>query len=111
MAIALVQSKEVTTSLTWDFSAGNHTVSAGLRLGSDLTSGNVFLITIDIRTQKPELAQNGYPDYMPGSGNYNTTLNSSTWNNLGSHSTAGMEIDIHVMHFGLTSFLDLLIKL
>ena len=91
MAIALVQSKEVTTSFTWDFSAGNHTVSAGLRLGSDLTSGNVFLITIDIRTQKPELAQNAYPDYMPGSGNYNTTLNSSTWNNLGSHSTTGMD--------------------
>lgn len=90
MAIALVQSKEVTTSLTWDFSVGNHTVSAGLRLDSDLTSGNVFLITIDIRTQKPELVQNSYPDYMPGSGNYNTTLNSSTWNNLGSHSTTGM---------------------
>jgi len=91
MAIALVQSKEVTTSLTWDFSVGNHTVSAGLRLGSDLTSGNVFLITIDIRTQKPGLVQNSYPDYMPGSGNYNTTLNSSTWNNLGSHSTTGMD--------------------
>jgi len=91
MAITLVQSQEVTASLTWDFSVGNHTVSAGLRLNSDLTSGNVFLITVDIRTQKPETTQNSYPDYMPTSGNYNATLNSSTWNNLGSYSTTGMD--------------------
>lgn len=91
MAITLVQNKEVTTSLTWDFSVGNHTVNATLRLDSDLTSGNVFLITVDIRTQKPGTTSTDYPDYMPTSGNYNTTLNGSTWNNLGSHSTDGMD--------------------
>ena len=91
MAIALVQRSEATTSLAFDFSVGNHTVSAAASLKSAIRSGNLVLITVDIRTQKPESTQNSYPDYLPTSGNYNSTLNSSTWDNLGSHSTTGID--------------------
>ena len=90
MAIALVQSKEVTASLSFDFSVGNHTISRSIRSGAAITSGNMLLLTVDIRTQKTDSNQVSYPDYMPTSGNYNTTLNSSTWNNLGSNATNGM---------------------
>ena len=91
MAITLVQSKTSTVSRTFDFSDGNHTVNSSLSLDSNITPGNTVLLTVDIRTQKPAATQSGYTDYLPLSGNYNDTLTGSTWNNLGSYSTTGID--------------------
>ena len=91
MAITLVQSKTSTASHTFDFSTGNHTVSSTLSLDSNITPGNTVLLTVDIRTQKPAATQSGYIDYLPLSGNYNSILTGSAWNNLGTYSTTGID--------------------
>lgn len=91
MAITLVQSKTSTASASFDFSDGNHTVSSTLSFDSNITPGNTVLLTVDIRTQKTAATQSGYTDHLPLSGDYNDTLTGSTWNNLGSYTTTGID--------------------
>ena len=78
-APTLVQT--ATAGATGASSAGSVTVTATVALGSNTTTGNKLVITIQSKTN----ILNGNRGILPTSGNYNATLNSS-YTNVGSSS-------------------------